>query len=951
MLQKIKKLTAQVTLVAVVLAAVLFINVGSPKHLKSYILNVPEQLWGQAYSPNIGWINFYCDGASGTIPAAAPAGKGAPVMPNFCDTTPYGVTFDSTTNTFSGEAYSNTYGWLDLNGLTMNPSFKVNGDTNGGALGDYNFGTTYFEKNDPNNKNPGIDYRNTSGYFCGFAYSDTAGYISFCDPQTKEDVPKDISVSGFDFNTYAVYLGIGDSDDPLPPTLTTTPKVFAATDNYNETLWFQDDVVNIDSVVIKILDSNGVEQTYNANHFDPANNRASVDITNHDFRIIGNYDLTFTACDTIGNCTDPTVENDGLYSGFFTVVAAAPDWIGNSFFEFSVPTQIADGQENHLVRTTLIDEYGNPVISVAGIKEVSVNTKFENTTRLDQIAGTGDSAIFEASEFGFGPVEGGTSTGYLIEANGGDGKFQIDVKSYAPTSKGYTPIVGDGFNLFFDEMTYNVAALGGYINVGESSGTYGVAVGFEPRKFAFSPTLVTTPEALIWDSVTNTYILDVSAIENITVNAPKRFNLELQNFSSSVTAGNPELGLLMDTSDGSVTWVDAITENPIVQALTLDIEDADGFDGSWNAAGGLVSGGTIDWSSIENIRMRATPELDLAAAVPEDFSTLFETYAGYDVSGKQVRHKSEMLGIGAKLFNPGVEIIGSVYSSGGTSSKQTGSELNQSLGDTAQSELESIINRSTVALTKDAAISACTPAGDITNLVNFWNNNPDCTFFEDSVLYLKNDVVLDLLVSLPSGAKTILVEGGNLHIKNDFIFPAAIDNSFGVIVLKNAAGVGGNIFIYPDVTNVMGTFYAEGSVISVNAEGECGEDATADCSGTGFCDRSFELRDQLYWKGLIATQNTIGGADKAPLVFPSDIVTTGCNAPDCAAAIVSGCSSREEARIYDFAYLRTFHPASGGMQIFASSDAALVVEYDSRIQNNPPPLFESIEGSSSQFEN
>jgi len=951
MLQKIKKLTAQVTLVAVILVAVLFINVGSPEQLKSYILNDIEQLWGQAYSPNVGWINFYCDGASGTIPAAAPAGKGAPVMPNFCDTTPYGVIFDSTTETFSGEAYSNTYGWLDMSGLTMNPSFNVRGDTNGGAISDYIFGTTYFQRNRPNNDNPGLGYYNTSGYFCGFAYSDEIGYISFCDPQTKERNPKDVPVSGFDWDTYAVYLGIGDGDDSDSPALTTaTPRVFAATDNYNETLWFQDDVVNIASVEVKIFDSNGVEQTYNAVDFYPATNRASVDITNHDFHVVGDYDLTFTACDAIGNCTDPTVENDGLYTGFFTVVAAVPDWIGNSFFEFSVPTQVADGQENHLIRTTLIDEYGNPVISVAGIKEVSVDTKFENTTRLDQIAGTGDSAVFEAGEFGFNQ-EGGTSTGYLTEANGGDGRFQIDMKSYAPTSKGYTPITDDGFNLFFDNMTYNVVALGGHVNVGESSGTYGVAVGFEPRKFAFSPTLVTTPEALIWDSGTSTYILDASAIENITVNAPKRFNLELQNFSSSMIASNPELGLLMDTSDNSVTWVDAITEDPIAQALILDTEDADGFDSSWNAAGGLVSGGTIDWSSIENIRMRATPELDLAAAVPEDFSTLFETYAGYDVSGKHVRHKSEMLGIGAMLFNPGIEIIGAVYSSGGTSSKQTGSELNQSLGDTAQSELESMINRSTVALTKDPTVSACTAAGDITNLVDFWNNNPDCTFFEDSVLYLENDVILNLSVDLPSGAKTILVEGGNLHIKNDFIFPAAVDNSFGVIVLKDAAGVGGNIFIYSNVTNVMGTFYAEGSVISVNAEGECGEDMTADCSGTGFCDRSFELRDQLYWKGLIATQNTIGGADKALLVFPSNVVATGCNAPDCAAAAVSGCSSREEARIYDFAYLRTFHPASGGTQIFAGSDAALVVEYDSRIQNNPPPLFESIEGSSSQFEN
>ncbi|MCF7836987.1 hypothetical protein K9M43_04750, partial [Candidatus Gracilibacteria bacterium] len=132
--------------------------------------------------------------------------------------------------------------------------------------------------------------------------------------------------------------------------------------------------------------------------------------------------------------------------------------------------------------------------------------------------------------------------------------------------------------------------------------------------------------------------------------------------------------------------------------------------------------------------------------------------------------------------------------------------------------------------------------------------------------------------------------------------------------------------------------------ISVNADGESGEDDSPDCSGVGFCDRSFELRNQLYWKGLIATQNTIGGSDKA--------------APKCPAALESACETactgnlghnckRNLARPYDLAYLRTFHSASGGTQIYSNSEAALVVEYDSRIQSNPPPLFETSSGSGS----
>ena len=140
--QKIKKGGFLLALAATLLVVgILFSAPQSPSQLKSYIVNATEQLWGQAYSPNIGWINFYCDGAGGTKPATAPAGKGVAVMPNFCDTISYGVTFDSTTNTFSGEAYSSTYGWLDMNGLTSDASTKLHGRTDGSALGDYNFGT------------------------------------------------------------------------------------------------------------------------------------------------------------------------------------------------------------------------------------------------------------------------------------------------------------------------------------------------------------------------------------------------------------------------------------------------------------------------------------------------------------------------------------------------------------------------------------------------------------------------------------------------------------------------------------------------------------------------------------------------------------------------------------------------------------------------------------------
>ena len=306
----------------------------------------------------------------------------------------------------------------------------------------------------------------------------------------------------------------------------------------------------------------------------------------------------------------------------------------------------------------------------------------------------------------------------------------------------------------------------------------------------------------------------------------------------------------------------------------------------------------------------------------------------------------ELGGEDTQLYNPGIEIIGSVYSGSGTSSKQTDAALNLSLGDIAQSEFKTAIDRNVAMLIKDDNIIAC--AGEE---VTDWDdsNYLTCTHFENSVLYFEGDVTLNLS-ELPSGTKTILVEGGDLYIKSNLEYLAGIGHSFGVIVLKDTNDDGGNIFVYPGVTNIAGAFYAEGSVISVNVDGECGEDMSAICDKTGFCDRSYELRNQLYWKGMIATQNTIGGADRSPLIFPREVEAVGCNAPRCATASVSGCSSREEARLYDLAYLRTFHSASDGTRAFADSDAAFVIEYDSRIQSNPPPLFEVINRDSGSGE-
>jgi hypothetical protein len=757
--------------------------------------------------------------------------------------------------------------------------------------------------------------------------------------------------------------------DPWAPTVATAPQVFAANPIKPITLNFTDNGLSgIETVDVRIKNVDDTTTIF------ATSTTGLIIIPEYDFSEAGLYDLEWRAIDKV-----PPIPNDSGWqteSGFFHVVANVPVWTDGecsgddyqtscpSTLEISSGSQISDGGNPYDIVAKLVDRYGNRVIPEAGIKTVEVNFNFANTNHLDQITELGDPIKIIASDLNDGLSPSGFSlegellgtdkvikTELLTEMTNINGELALQVYSFAPTSICYKPIMDNNFNFSFESIDYLIVNED-VVKHPVVGATAVNAFNSDPASvLAFSPTLTTTPEAFVWDIDTMSFTSDpVAGKDNITINAPKRFNIKFKNRSTGVEITIPEFGLIMDSHIGSVIWDSdtAMTETPGVISLTLDNKD-DGFDTSkWNGVNSLI--GSVGAEVEENIRMRATPVLAPGSEIPLDFTTTIRTFASYKIGDRRIRYQSEQLnadgagdggcdgggggGVGGSggitLFNPSIEIIGSVRSESGTSSKQSGDALNQSLGDITQGEFKASINRNTAALIKDANVSACSAGGEITNLTTFWSTNPSCTHSEDSVLYLSGDTILNLSGNLPSGAKTILIENGDLYLKNNLAYTSSTSgDSFGVVVLN------GNIFISPNVTNVAGAYYAEGSLISVNALGQYGEDLSVGCNGSaGFCDRSFELHNQLYWKGLVATQNTIGGSDKA-------------DSGDWCPSGITICGSRETARVYDFAYLRTFHPGSGGTQIYPGSDSALIVEYDSRVQSNPPPLFASGAGGSS----
>lgn len=75
---------------------------------------------GYAWSSNIGWISLNCqDGGTG--------------QSNVCGVSNYGVTLDTSTNTFQGFGWSDNVGWVKFGGLTGMPSSGSNASYNPGT--------------------------------------------------------------------------------------------------------------------------------------------------------------------------------------------------------------------------------------------------------------------------------------------------------------------------------------------------------------------------------------------------------------------------------------------------------------------------------------------------------------------------------------------------------------------------------------------------------------------------------------------------------------------------------------------------------------------------------------------------------------------------------------------------------------------------------------------------
>lgn len=185
----------------------------------------------------------------------------------------------------------------------------------------------------------------------------------------------------------------------------------------------------------------------------------------------------------------------------------------------------------------------------------------------------------------------------------------------------------------------------------------------------------------------------------------------------------------------------------------------------------------------------------------------------------------------------------------------------------------------------------CSPSAGLVELMNGW------------LVFAEGDVVIDCFDGTD---KTLVVIGGDVYINTDIT-----NGRMGIISFKRD-GVGGNVYVDNEVTDLYANMFLDGSLFSYNGTAPSG--VVPEWSSDE--ERLEALMHQLYLKGSLVSRNTVNGSEG------SDINEDGIYTYDLGDGTTT--TDYEVAREYDLNALRQFrqcHPIVDGVPDTASREA------------------------------
>ncbi len=269
---------------------------------------------------------------------------------------------------------------------------------------------------------------------------------------------------------------------------------------------------------------------------------------------------------------------------------------------------------------------------------------------------------------------------------------------------------------------------------------------------------------------------------------------------------------------------------------------------------------------------------------------------------------------------------------------QSRSDSLSGFGDTAESSIGSVqlkefsqtINRNIISLIRNAVdyssgTASMSSTGHVSGATRLYNNQ--VYYIKNRNLIINNNVTFD-----SADPVTYVIDGGDLIINANLGYKNG--SSVGFIVLHESGQDGGNVYIDPSVTEVVGSYYLEGSLMS--AKDSSGNNKIEDSEiydGFNSNEELKDLKNQLYFQGILISRNTIYGSTLDPknandiyrlpfgvvesdayVNFPDNIppATFKDNQANCHDDNGVCEDLRAAAQRFDVSKIRQFKPYSGG---------------------------------------
>ncbi len=656
--------------------------------------------------------------------------------------------------------------------------------------------------------------------------------------------------------------------------------------------------------------------------------------------------------DEAGNESAPGIVREFPYRVFAntqTMTNAAAIHVLNGAANLDNTSNIADWALYPL-SSELRDMYGNAIVPAGSIGR-TINFEIlrsnDSSVFLDQYNRSWNQAVFIDTSlpgwFQSIDLASGNPTVFsgLTDEAGQDGEYRFDFKVYAPTATWYAAweyVSDPNAKFFIEDFSYSVEHATAY--AAWDTGVEALDNG-QDIDFKFGPLYSADIEGQINDYGMQEW-------------APQDSNIRItRNSTPAVAITASQLYLEYGA------WERLASPYTSLRAESLG---ANIWEWSWNSS----YYGPFNIAGTSNLPLVTTLNMDTATALEESQNTYLSTHIRHNIDGYDVLYNSHVIGKdsyfwaedGDNTIQGWIKVVGQTHSGNQSDilQDQTQNDI-RLLWNLYKASLKKNIIQNAFSIIRNSEPRNVWANPDVSDMTNFSSTaNDGEALSKGNVLFFWVDTtypnrMVEIQWGAISGQKTILAYGRDIYISWNMYYNDKNEDILWIISLKDDAWLGWNIYIHPSVTNVVGTLFAEKSLISYDGTNELwwGTSQTV-------------LRHQLHIYGSVFSENTIGWSRNVT--------------PSCPYYINSGCD-RLTAQKYDMNYLRRFFlfenniwsdvPANNAKVIGwgtcnqnglctgnnpnfnrAITDTntdpyrknPVVVEYNSWVQTSPPPLFE-----------